>query len=70
MCYGHSVKHTDDYRAKYTLWVSRPEICRLPGFTGVPWFGVRRFDSYDEMNAWKRELLRGIAKRGGLTWTK
>jgi len=70
MCYRRSVKRADDYRAKYDLWASRPEVCRLPGFTGVPPFGVRRFDSYDELNAWKRALLREIARHGGLTWTK
>ena len=70
MCYRRSVKRVDDYSAKYALWASHPEVCRLPGFTGVPRFGVRRFDSYDELNAWKRELKREIARRGGLTWTK
>jgi hypothetical protein len=70
MCYLLSVKRTDDYRAKYALWAARPEVCRLPRFTGVPPFGVRRFDSYDELNAWKRELKLEIARRGGLTWTK
>jgi hypothetical protein len=69
MCYRFSVKRVDDYRAKYAMWASRPRVHRLPGFSGVPRFGVRRFDSYEELNAWKRELLCEIARRGGLTWT-
>jgi hypothetical protein len=70
MCYRLRMKRADDYTAKYALWASRPEVRRLPGFTGVPRFGVRRFGSYEEMNAWKRDLLREIARGGGLTWTR
>jgi hypothetical protein len=64
------MKRADDYQAKYSLWAANPEVRALPSFTGVPRFGVRRFRSYEEMNAWKRELLREIARRGGLTWTR
>lgn len=64
------MRRVDDYRAKYAIWASRPKVQRMPEFVGVPKFGARRFDTYDEMNDWKRELLREIARRGGLTWTR
>jgi hypothetical protein len=64
------MKRVDDYQAKYSLWASRPVVHPMPRFIGVPRFGVRRFGSYEELNAWKRDLLREIARRGGLTWTR
>ncbi|MFO8072799.1 MAG: hypothetical protein R6V85_13080 [Polyangia bacterium] len=64
------MKIEDDYRAKYSLWASRPVVHPLPRFTGVPRFAPRRFRSYEELNRWKRELLARIARSGGLNWTK
>jgi hypothetical protein len=64
------VKRCDDYLAKMDLWAQDPKVCATPGVAGVPRFGSKRFRSYEEMNAWKRELLLEIASRGGVTWTK
>lgn len=33
-------------------------------------FEPQKFDSYEEFNRWKSELLVEIARRGGLKWTK
>jgi hypothetical protein len=64
------VKFTDDYSAKLKIWAGTPTVCRLPRATGLPRFGVKRFDSYDAFNAWKREFMDQIAAQGGVRWTK
>jgi hypothetical protein len=64
------VKVTDDYEAKLTLWARQPVVCALPQVAGLPRFGVKRFNSYAELNAWKRDLLLKLAEQGGVTWTK
>ncbi len=63
------MKRTDDYEAKYDLWVQANKVVRLPSFSGVPKFGSRKFSSYAEFNKWKREMLEKIAAGGGLKWT-
>lgn len=62
------MKYTDDYTAKLDIWAREQRVRPLPAFTGVPRFGARKFDSYAEFNAWKRELLLQIAAQGGLRW--
>jgi hypothetical protein len=62
------MKVTDNYRAKIKLWVSTPAIVDWEQPEGLPVFGHKRFDSLDEMNAWKREYLLEIARSGGVKW--
>jgi len=64
------MKVTDDYEAKFDLWVRTPRVVPLPKPSGLPRFGVKRFNSYEELNAWKRELLMTIAEQGGVQWTR
>jgi hypothetical protein len=64
------VKSCDNYNSKYALWASSPVVHPLPRLVGVPAFKSRKFDSYEEFNQWKRELLKEIARNGGVTWTK
>ena len=63
------MKTSDDYKAKLRLWALRPRVVALPRLEGLPRFGAKKFKSYDEMNAWKRELLKEIAAKGGCRWT-
>ena len=62
------MKYTDDYEAKLKIWAREQRVVPLPAFTGVPRFGAKKFSSYAEFNAWKRELLLQIAANGGLRW--
>ena len=62
------MKVTDDIGAKYKFWADSPRVVPLPDFDGVPHFGSRKFDSYEQFNAWKNDLIRQIACRGGLRW--
>ena len=64
------MKFSDDYSAKYGIWARQNKVVRLPEPQGVPRFGSRKFNSYREFNAWKRDLLEQIALQGGLRWTK
>ncbi len=64
------IKATDDYNAKYRLWARNPKVCALPRPVGLLRFGHKSFNSYEELNSWKREYLRQIAAAGGVTWTK
>jgi hypothetical protein len=67
-----SMKESDNYKAKLRLWIEAAPaapIAAAPRMEGLPWFGHRRFDSYAQLNAWKRELIREIAARGGCQWT-
>lgn len=64
------MKTWDDYNSKYVIWARAPRVYPLPKFEGVPSFGARKFDSYEEFNRWKQELLLEIARGGGLRWTK
>jgi hypothetical protein len=63
------VKYTDDYSAKFKIWVRENRVWALPGFT-LPWFPPQRFNSHGEMNAWKKDQLRRIAEQGGIRWEK
>lgn len=62
-----AVKYTDDYEAKLKIWVQEAKVWALPEFT-VPSFPPQRFNSHEEMNTWKRDLLRRIAEQGGIRW--
>ena len=63
-------KISDDYGAKIKFWVSNLRVYPLPKITNLPVFKSKKFNSYEEMNQWKRELLAEIAKIGGIKWTK
>jgi hypothetical protein len=60
------MKYTDDYRAKVKVWAANPQVVPMPKMVGVPRIGSRKFNSYAEMNAWKRERIREIARQGGV----
>lgn len=64
------MKATDDYAAKYDFWARAGKPCRLPTARGLPPFRSRKFSSYEEFNAWKRQRLEQIAQQGGIQWTK
>ncbi len=55
------MKISDDYRAKIRLWAANPVVLPAPP-PKLPRFSSKRFSSHAEMNRWKRELLRQIAK--------
>ena len=64
------MKITDDYHAKVKLWAASPTVIEWVAPEGLPHFGHRRFDSLEEMNAWKREYRLEIARSGGLRWNR
>jgi len=63
------VKITDDYNAKLKIWAQEARVVAMPSPKGIPTFTCQRFSSGAEMNAWKKELLKKIAKQGGVQWT-
>jgi len=63
------MKISDDYAAKVRLWAASPRVRPIPRLSNLPRFGSKKFNSYDEMNAWKRQLLKEIAANGGCRWT-
>ena len=64
------MKVTDDYEAKYGLWAREAKVYALPKAIGIPRFKSRKFSSYEEFNAWKRDIFDQIASTGGVRWTK
>lgn len=64
------MKITDNYSAKLDLWAHETKVRRMPTIANIPHFGHKRFSSYEEMNAWKKELLIKIAEQGGAVWKK
>jgi hypothetical protein len=56
------MKSTDDYKAKYRLWAANPRVVAAPPAPRLPKFASRRFSSHAEMNEWKRNLLRELAR--------
>jgi hypothetical protein len=64
------MKSTDDYAAKLELWARQKKPVRLPRIANLPRFGHRRFNSYEELNAWKQSLRDQLAAQGGAQWTK
>jgi hypothetical protein len=63
------MKISDDYSAKISLWIKNKKVYPLPRMEGIPVFKSKKFNSYEEMNQWKKELLEEIARRGGVKWT-
>jgi hypothetical protein len=58
------VKITDDYRAKIKLWAMNPTVAPSPRAPVLPKFPPQRFSSHEEMNKWKQELLKQLARQG------
>ena len=64
------MKTSDNYSGKLELWAKTGKVCRIPRIANLPSFGHRRFNSYEELNAWKQSLMDELAKKGGAQWTK
>ncbi len=64
------MKLTDDYGAKLEVWAREGKAVRLPRIANLPRFGHRRFNTYEELNAWKQSLRDELARQGGAQWTK
>lgn len=61
---GHDVrmpKITDDYRAKIRMWAANPQVIPPLPLPKLPKFSRQKFNSYEEMNEWKRQLLLRVA---------
>jgi hypothetical protein len=58
------MKITDDYRAKIRLWVLNPQVAPAPLPPSLPKFSSKKFSSHAEMNRWKQELLKQLAREG------
>ena len=56
------MKTTDDYNAKYRLWVANPTVVAAPAAAKLPGFKSRRFSTHAELNAWKISVLRKLAR--------
>lgn len=56
------MKITDDYKAKIKLWAANPQVVPDSPPKNIPKFRSKKFDSYAEMNEWKKSLLREFAK--------
>jgi hypothetical protein len=63
-------KTSDDYKAKVRLWARNPQVTRSGVVPDLPRFGCVKFNSYDAMNAWKKEYLKIVARQGGCRWKK
>ena len=55
-------------RNKMDLWVRDRRVVPLPEMELPLRFKSRKFSSYAEFNAWKRDLLVQIAEKGGVRW--
>lgn len=64
------MKVTDRYDGKLEIWAREGKVTRMPRITNLPRFGHRRFNSYEELNAWKQSVRDELLKQGGAQWTK
>jgi hypothetical protein len=62
--------YKDDYDAKFRIWARDPKVVACPKPVNLPRFKARRFNSYEEFNAWKEDLMEQVARQGGIQWTK
>jgi len=65
-----AMKITDDYKAKLRLWARNPRVSGAGSIPDLPRFACIRFSSYREMNEWKKEYIRSLARSGGCQWKK
>ena len=56
------MKLTDDYKAKLRIWAAEQRVMPLPPAPALPKFRSKKFRTHAEMNEWKKELLRQIAR--------
>jgi len=56
------MKFTDDYRAKERLWAAHPTVVPTAHSPKLPKFSPKKFSNHAEMNLWKTELLRQLAR--------
>ncbi len=64
------MKYTDDYNAKFKIWAEERKVHPLPEFEFPFKIESRKFNSYKEFDDWKTDLVKRIAKAGGLRWKK
>ncbi len=62
------MKYTDDYNAKFEIWARESRIYPPSPPPVLPYFGSRKFNSYEEFNAWKRALLEQVAVQQDAKW--
>ena len=62
-------KYSDDYSAKLEIWAREGKVYALPTLKNIPEFTPQKFNSYEEMNAWKHDLVMQFASNGGARWT-
>jgi hypothetical protein len=60
--YNRFVKITDDYHAKVRLWSLQPTVVPLPSGPKLQKFAAQKFRTHQEMNQWKKSLLRQLAQ--------
>jgi hypothetical protein len=64
------MKYTDDYNAKFKIWAEEGKVHPLPEFEFPFKVESKKFNSYKEFNDWKADLIKRIAKAGGLRWKR
>jgi hypothetical protein len=64
------VKYTDDYDAKLEIWARDAKVYAMPRIRNLPRFGWKKFNTYEELNAWKKSLIEQLMLNGGAEWTK
>ena len=58
------MKISDDYNAKVRLWALFPRVVAAGPVPKLPPFKKQSFRSHEEMNQWKQNLLRTLARGG------
>lgn len=53
---------------KIQMWLKNPPEMKFPKPLNLPKFSKKSFRSYEEMNRWKEEYLKEIARNGGIKW--
>ena len=64
------MKTTDNYKAKLDIWARERRPQPQPKIANLPRFGSKKFNSYAELNEWKKQLLETLTGSGGARWTR
>ena len=56
------MKISDDYKAKYRLWARNLKVVPPGDPVRIPHFKSKRFKSHEEMNRWKEEMIKQLAR--------
>jgi hypothetical protein len=56
------MKFSDDYDAKFKIWAQDPKPQLAVATAKLPKFSPQRFNSYEEFNRWKDDLIRQMAR--------